>query len=135
MWAIDKPTQIFTILKNEFSAAIKAKYNMTNQNFTDVATTTTSAIFPKVYFQSLTGAEQGRTFDNGINAVLFTFQVDVTDNSTLTTTTKEIMTEVMRIMVGLGFEVTAIPNFENNVNGVHRMTARFRRLIGANEPI
>ena len=135
MWVIDKPTQIFTILKNEFSAAIKAKYNMTSQNFTDVAITTTSPVFPKVFFQNLAGGEQGRTFDGGINAVLFTFQIDVTDNNTLPTTTKEIMTEVMRIMIGLGFEVSAIPNFENNVDGVHRMTARFRRLIGANEPI
>ena len=135
MWVMDKPTQIFTILKNEFSSAIKSKYKMSTQNFTDVATTTTSAIFPKVFFQSLSGGEQGKTFDGGINAAMFTFQVDVTDNSTLSTTTKEVMTEVMRIMNGLGFEVTAMPNFENNVDGVHRMTARFRRLIGANEPI
>lgn len=135
MWVIDKPTQIFTILKNEFSSTIKAKHKMTNQNFTDVATTTTQAVFPKVYFKALPGSEQGKTFDSGINAALFTFQVDVTDNSTLQTTAKEIMTEVVRIMNSLGFEVTVMPNFEDNVDGVHRMTARFRRLIGANEPI
>lgn len=136
MWVIDKPTQIFTILKNEFSTAIKTKHGMTTKNFTDIATTDTTAIFPKVVFSNLASSEQGRTFDGtGVNAALFTFQVDVTDNSTLQTTAKEVMTEVMRIMKDLGFEVTALPNFENNVNGVHRMTARFRRLIGANEPI
>lgn len=135
MWIMDKPTQIFTILKNEFSSAIKAKYNMTTKNFTDVAVTTTQAVFPKVYFKTLPGAEQGKTFDGGINAALFAFQIDVTDNSTLPTTAKEIMTEVTRVMNSLGFEVTVMPNFEDNVDGVHRMTARFRRLIGANEPI
>ena len=135
MWVIDKPTQIFTILKNEFSPAIKSKHNMTAQSFTDVATTSTTAVFPKVYFKTISGTEQGKTFNEGINAALFTFQVDVTDNSTLQTTAKEIMSEVVRIMHSLGFEVTAMPNFENNVDGVHRMTARFRRLIGANEPI
>lgn len=135
MWVIDKPTQIFTILKNEFSSVVKAKHNLTDKNFTDVATSTTQAVFPKIYFQTISGSEQGRTFNDGINAALFTFQVDVTDNSTLQTTAKEIMSEVVKIMNGLGFEVTALPNFENNVDGVHRMTARFRRLIGANEPI
>lgn len=135
MWVIDKPTQIFTILKNEFSSTVKAKHNLTDKNFTDVATSTTQAVFPKIYFQIISGSEQGRTFNDGINAALFTFQVDVTDNSTLQTTAKEIMSEVVKIMNGLGFEVTAMPNFENNVDGVHRMTARFRRLIGANEPI
>lgn len=135
MWIMDKPTQIFTILKNEFSSAIKTKYNMTAKNFTDIATTTTQAVFPKVYLKTLPGAEQGKTFDGGINAALFTFQVDVTDNSTLPTTAREVMTEVTRIMNSLGFEVTVMPNFEDNVDGVHRMTARFRRLIGANEPI
>jgi hypothetical protein len=136
MWVMDKPNQIFALLKNEFSQTVMTKHSMTSKNFTDIARTDTTAIFPMVRFKSLPSVEQGRTFDGtGINAALFTFQIDVTDNSTLPNTAKEVMTEVMRIMKGLGFEVSAIPNFEDNVDGVHRMTARFRRLIGANEPI
>lgn len=135
MWLIYKQKQIYTLLKNEFSPAIKEKYNMTSNNFTNLDAIDTTAVFPKVKFKALTGAEVGRTFDTGINAALFTFQVDVTDNSTLPTKAEEVMSEVTRIMSGLGFEVSAMPIFENNVSGVHRMTARFRRLIGANEPI
>lgn len=134
MWVIDKPTQIFTILKNEFSSTIKSKHQMTNQNFTDIARSTKSALLPNVYFHVVNIAPEGRTFDAGTNAAWFTFQVDVTDNSELPTTTKEIMNEVIRIFSNLGFEVLD-PKFEVNVNDVHRMTARFRRLIGANEPI
>ena len=135
MWVIYKQKQIFTLLKNEFSNAIKEKYNMTSNNFTNLDATDTSAVFPKVKFKTLPGAEQGRTFEPGVNAALFTFQVDVTDNQTLPTRAEEVMEEVARILSGLGFEMSAIPNFESNVDGVHRMTARFRRLIGANEPI
>jgi hypothetical protein len=71
----------------------------------------------------------------GTTGGTFPVSINVTDNSTLPTKAEEVMSEVTRIMSGLGFEVSAMPIFENNVSGVHRMTARFRRLIGANEPI
>ncbi len=127
-WVMYLQSQIFSRIKNEFSEKLKTKYKMTASNFSTVGSSDTPAVFPFVYVQMLPFAEQGRNLEGtGINAVLATFQIDVTDNKSQARA-KEIAFEILRIMKGMGFEVTAMPNFEDT-SDTHRSTARYRRSI------
>lgn len=132
-WVMLIPLKVFTKLKQDFSQTIKNEYDMSDLNFSRVDNTNKSAAFPFVYFQGLPPSELGRDFNGtSINGALFTFQVDVTDSQT-EQRVRKVMTEVLRIMKNMGFEVIAIPSFESTQDNTHRMTARFRRIIGAND--
>lgn len=132
-WVMLIPLKVFTKLKQDFSQTIKNEYDMSDLNFSRVDNSNKSASFPFVYFQGLPPSELGRDFQGiSINGALFTFQVDVTDSQT-EQRVRKVMTEVLRIMKNMGFEVIAIPSFESTQDNTHRMTARFRRIIGAND--
>lgn len=131
-WVMKIPSKVYSHLKNEFSEKLKAKYKMTDSNFSTVSSATPS-VFPFVFLHSLPAVEQGRTLDGtSINGGLFTFQIDVIDNQTQKRA-QDVMTEAVRIMKTMRFEITAMPSFEGAGDGTkqeHRMTARFRRVIG-----
>lgn len=131
-WVSMLPSIIFSRIKNEFSSKLKTKYKMTSNNFSTVGSSDTPAVFPFVYVQMLPALEQGRDLEGtSINAGLFTFQIDVTDNKSQARA-KEVAFEILRIMKGMGFEVTAIPSFEDTKD-THRSTARYRKCIGWND--
>ena len=89
---------VFTRIKNEFSSSLTTKYKMTSSNFSTVGSSDTPAVFPFVYIQLLPSTEQGQDIEgNTINAGLFTFQIEVTDNQTQARA-KDVMSEVKRIM-------------------------------------
>lgn len=133
-WVSMLPSIIFSRIKNEFSSKLKTKYKMTSNNFSTVGSSDTPAVFPFVYVQMLPALEQGRDLEGtSINAGLFTFQIDVTDNKSQARA-KEVAFEILRIMKGMGFEVTAMPNFEDTEEP-YRCTARYRRLIGSGDAI
>ena len=132
-WIMLVPLKVFTKIKSDFSATIKKTYKMTDANFSTVDKANKNAVFPFVYVQGLPASEQGADLQGtSINGALFTFQVDVTDNQTQTRARK-VMTDVIRIMKTMGFEIVSMPSFEGTQDNTHRMTARFRRLIGAND--
>lgn len=131
-WYMMIPLKVFTEIKRGFSQTIKDKYGMTDKNFSTVGSSDTPAVFPFVYVQTLPATEQGRDLiGTSVNGALFTFQVDVYSNKTQSDARK-VMTEIVQIMKVLGFEITSMPSFQQ-ANDVHRMTARFSRLIGAND--
>lgn len=126
------PLKVFTEIKRGFSQTIKDKYSMTDKNFSTVGSSDTPAVFPFVYVQTLPATEQGRDLQGtSVNGGLFSFQIDVYSNKTQSDARK-VMTEIVQIMKVLGFEITSMPSFQQ-ANDVHRMTARFSRLIGAND--
>lgn len=128
-WVMYLQSQIFTRIKNEFSSKLKTEYNMTASNFSTVGSADTPAVFPFVYVKLLPAVEMGMDlYGNSINAGLFTFQVDVTDNKSQERS-KEVAFEILRIMKSMRFEVTAMPSFEGTKN-TYRSTMRFRRVIG-----
>lgn len=128
-WDMMIPLMVFTRIKQNFSQTIKDKYNMTDKNFSTVGSSDTPAVFPFVYVQTLPGTEQAVDMQGiSVNAVTFAFQIDVYSNKTQTDARK-VMSEVRRIMKSMGFECNQMPSFENTKD-VHRMTARFRRVIG-----
>lgn len=123
---------VFTRIKNEFSNTIKTKYKMTSSNFSTVGSSDTPAVFPFVYIQLLPSAEQGQDIEgNEINAGLFTFQIEVTDNQTQARS-KEVMAEVKRIMKAMRFTVQPTPTLEDT-KYTHRAIMRCSRRVGSDD--
>lgn len=123
---------VFTRIKNEFSRSLKTKYKMTSSNFSTVGSSDTPAVFPFVYIQLLPSTEQGQDIEgNEINAGLFTFQIEVTDNQTQARA-KDVMSEVKRIMKSMRFTVKCTPTLEDTKD-THRAIMRCNRRIGSSD--
>ena len=123
---------VFTSIKNEFSGTLKTKYKMTSNNFSTVGSSDTPAVFPFVYIQLLPSTEQGQDIEgNTINAGLFTFQIEVTDNQTQERA-KDVMSEVKRIMKSMQFTVQPTPDIQDTKD-THRAIMRCNRRIGSGD--
>ena len=129
-WTDMISSNVFTRIKNEFSSTIKKNYKMKDENFSTVGSSDTPAVFPFVYVQLLPSAEQGQDIEgNTINAGLFTFQIEVTDNQTQERA-KDVMSEVKRIMKSMRFTVQCTPTLEDTKD-THRAIMRCNRIIGS----
>ncbi|MBO5922811.1 MAG: hypothetical protein J6Q48_10560 [Bacteroidaceae bacterium] len=127
------PLMVFTKIKQKFSQAIKDEYGMTDINFTSQRSNDSAAVFPFVFVNAMPAIEQGMDLYGGaVNGALFTFQIDVYDNKSQARA-RRVMAETSTVMKTMGFEIIAMPNFESTQDNTHRMTARFRRVIGAND--
>ena len=123
---------VFTRIKNEFSSTLKTKYKMADSNFSTVGSSDTPAVFPFVYIQLLPSTEQGQDIEgNTINAGLFTFQIEVTDNKKQVIA-KDVMSEVKRIMKSMRFTVQPTPTLEDTKD-THRAIMRCNRRIGSDD--
>ena len=121
---------VFTRIKNEFSSSLKTKYKMKDSNFSTVGSSDTTAVFPFVYVQLLPSTEAGQDIEgNTINAGLFTFQIEVTDNQSQTRA-KDVMSEIKRIMKSMRFTVQCTPTLEDTKD-THRAIMRCNRRIGS----
>ena len=133
-WYMMIPLMVFTRLKQNFSQTIKDTYKMTDSNFSTVGSSKAPAVFPFVYVNALPASEQGRDLQGtSVNGALFTFQVDVYSNKTQNEARK-VTSEVAKTMKTMGFEINSMPSFEDTKD-VHRMTARFRRMFGADDTL
>ena len=131
-WTDRISSVVFTRIKNEFSSSLKTKYKMTSSNFSTVGSSDTPAVFPFVYVQLLPSAEQGQDIEgNTINAGLFTFQIEVTDNQSQARA-KDVMSEVKRIMKSMRFTVQTTPTLEDTKD-THRAIMRCNRRIGSSD--
>ena len=129
-WTDRISSVVFTRIKNEFSSTIKKNYKMKDENFSTVGSSDTPAVFPFVYVQLLPSAETGQDLEGAtINAGLFTFQIEVTDNQTQARA-KEVMSEVKRIMKSMRFTVQCTPTLEDTKDK-HRAIMRCNRIIGS----
>ena len=133
-WYMMIPLMVFTRLKQNFSQTIKDTYKMTDSNFSTVGSSKAPAVFPFVYFNALPATEQGRDLQGtSVNGALFGFQIDVYSNKTQNEARK-VMSEITKVMKTMGFEIVSMPSFESTQD-VHRMTARFRRMFGADDTL
>ena len=129
-WTDIISSNVFTRIKNEFSSSLKTKYKMTDSNFSTVGSSDTPAVFPFVYVQLLPSAETGQDLEGAtINAGLFTFQIEVTDNQTQARA-KDVMSEIKRIMKSMRFTVQCTPTLEDTKD-THRAIMRCNRIIGS----
>lgn len=131
-WTDMISSNVFSRIKNEFSSTIKKNYKMKDENFSTVGSSDTPAVFPFVYIQLLPSVEQGQDLDgNTINAGLFTFQIEVTDNQTQSRA-KDVMSEVKRIMKSMRFIVQPTPDIQDTKD-THRAIMRCNRRIGSSD--
>ena len=131
-WTDRISSVVFTRIKNEFSSSLKTKYKMTDSNFSTVGSSDTPAVFPFVYIQLLPSEERGQDLDgNEINAGLFTFQIEVTDNQSQTRA-KDVMSEIKRIMKSMRFTVQPTPDIQDTKD-THRAIMRCNRRIGSDD--
>ena len=105
---------------------------MTSSNFSTVGSSDTPAVFPFVYIQLLPSTEQGQDIEgNTINAGLFTFQIEVTDNQSQTRA-KDVMSEIKRIMKSMRFTVQPTPDIQDTKD-THRAIMRCNRIIDSDD--
>lgn len=129
-WAFDLETKIFSVIKSRAEGKIKVKYP--NAYVTNISKTTTKATFPTVYIHELPGAEIGADLEGiSMNGIRETFQVDVTTN-TSQSDAKRVMAIVADEFKQMRFQITAMPEF-GDTGDTYRSTARFSRVIGAND--
>ena len=85
-----------------------------------------------MYIQLLPSTEQGQDIEgNTINAGLFTFQIEVTDNQSQTRA-KDVMSEVKRIMKSMRFTIQPTPDIQDTKD-THRAIMRCNRRIGSSD--
>ena len=131
-WTDRISSVVFTRIKNEFSSSLKEKYKIKDKNFSTVGSSDTPAVFPFVYIQLLPSTEQGQDIEgNTINAGLFTFQIEVTDNKKQVIA-KDVMSEVKRIMKSMRFTVQPTPDIQDTKD-THRAIMRCNRRIGSDD--
>lgn len=132
MWTSDIASIVFTKIKMEATEKLKSKYP--NINFTTSDEVRTDPIFPNVYVKKLQGSETGQTLDGEtVNATLSSFQIEVADNVS-DRRSQEVAYVVYSIMKKMRFECIGEP-FQDNIEGVHRNVARYRRIIGYNDTL
>ena len=122
-WATDLENTVTALVKAKTLTQLKKTYPKIV--ITNEGENSGQAVFPTVYIHLL--PLDGQT----INALLATFQVDVTTNTSKPDCRKvmAVITDAFKIM---RFQGNAMPEFSIS-NKVHKSTARFRRMIAAND--
>lgn len=134
-WITSISPIVFTRIKTEFSEKIKTKYNMENKNFSTVEFNRKNAVFPFVYVKQMQSQPTSSDLERcSVSGMDFYFQIEVYDNQS-EKRTREIMNEILRIMVGkLKFQPKPAPYMEST-NDVYRAIVRFERKIDWNDVI
>ena len=128
MWFSDITSVVFTRVKAIVNKKLKTKYP--DINFTTSSVASTDPKFPTVYVKRMQGAERGQDLDGStVNAMLVTFQVEVTDNVS-DTRAQEVADSVCAVMKSMRFQILGEPFPDNTQRGVFRNVARYQRLVG-----
>lgn len=131
MWTKIIQPKVFTAIKTKVSEKIQTKYP--NIYFTTSDKTLTNPRFPTVYLKKLQGQEQGETTEKDLNAIVSSFQVEVTDN-TNEANCIEIADLVMDVMNDMGYSVLG-DSVQDNTDSVYRNIARYQRTIAKEDVI
>lgn len=131
MWFSDITSIVFTRVKAIVNKKLKTKYP--DINFTTSSVASTDPKFPTVYVKRMQGAERGQDLEGTqVNAMLVTFQVEVTDNVS-DTRAQEVADSVCEVMKSMRFQILGEPFPDNTQRGVFRNVARYQRAIGYND--
>jgi len=127
---LDIESRVFSRIKNKCPQSLKDKYP--NIYFTTSDRVQTNPKFPTVYVHEMNPVEEAQDLENQtINAVISSFQIEVTDNSSMSNAT-EVMNFVVETMKTMRYGVVSMPEFSNTTS-VFRKIARFRRVIGSGD--
>lgn len=126
----DIQTRVFSRIKNKFPTSLKIKYP--NASFTTSDRVQENPQFPNIYVHERASTETGEDLEGlSINAIISSFQIDVTDNESMNNA-REIMTYIVSTMKSMRFKVVSMPEFTNTPD-IYRLSATFRRVIGNND--
>lgn len=129
-WVYDLESTVVALVKAKTLKALQKTYPKVR--ITDEGVSDSTAVFPTVYIHLLPAVEQGQTLEGqAINALLATFQVDVTTN-TSKADCRKVMSAIADVFKTMRFSGTSMPETSIS-NKIHRSTARFRRMIAAND--
>ena len=130
MWTSDIQSTVFTRIKAVGNKKLKSKYP--NIYFTTSSKALATPKFPTVYVRRMQSAERGQDLDGtSVNAVLSTFQIEVTTN-TNDTEAQEVADVVYKIMKSMRYQLIEEPISDNDEN-TYRNVARYRRMVGYND--
>lgn len=133
MWTSAIKSNVYTAINTRVLAKFKSKYSNINCG-TELKRKTTPK-FPYILVRKLQGAEQGETFDGGVNAVTSTFQIEVYSNVS-ESVCEEISNYIADIMTeNLKFSMMGEPFADYESTDEYRYVARYSRLIGASDII
>lgn len=131
LWAYDIEMTVYSIVKSIAQPKLIEKYP--NVYFTTKSKSTKTPTFPTVYIHLLLAKEEGKTIDGkSINALSVTFQVDVITNKD-ESEARHVMSIISEAFKDLRFGVKDFPSLE--YGETNKSTARFQRIIGANEKL
>lgn len=132
MWFSKITTTVFTRIKAVVTKKLSSNYP--DINFTTTDKVATEPKFPNVYLKRMAGAERGQDMEgSAVNAMLVTFQVEVTDNIS-DTRALEVADECCAVMKSMRFQILGEP-VPDNSGGVYRNIARYQRIVGHNDTL
>lgn len=127
MWFSRITNIVLTRVKAIVGKKLNTKYP--DIDFTTSASSSTTPKFPTVYIKRMQGAERGQDLDGStVNAMLVTFQVEITDNIS-ETRAQEVADNVCAVMKSMRFQILGEPVTDSQVN-IHRNIARYQRVVG-----
>lgn len=128
MWFSRITNIVLTRVKAIVGKKLNTKYP--GLDFTTSDTSPKEPTFPTVYIKRLPGAERGQDLDGtSVNAMLVTFQVEVTDNVS-DTRALEVADECCAVMKSMRFQIMGEPTPQNTQKGIYRNIARYQRIVG-----
>lgn len=129
-WVFALENRIYTIVKKRCYTTLKAKFP--DIEFTQTNRSKQTPHFPTVYIHALPGAEAGQDLSgDGINAVLYTMQIDVTSNTTQNDV-NAVVSELVKQFKTLRFSINQFPDISTTTD-TFRSVVRVQRLIGADD--
>lgn len=130
-WAYLIGKKVYSAVSYKAEKLLKKDYP--NIKITDNGKANSNPTFPTVYIHELPGVEIGETIDGqNINGVMETIQVDVTTN-TDPSDARIVMSVVADIFKKMRFKANQMPELDFGNGEVYRSTARFQRVVGAND--
>ena len=135
VWVYDLETSIYSRVKAVVTNKLKSKYP--NLQITQDNASTTEAKFPTVYIHALQPYERGNDLENSeINAVSFTFEVEITVSKTQNLpAAREVSAVVVDAFKQLRFSANMPVFIDDKSVDTKRTISRFTRIIAYNDVI
>lgn len=132
MWISDIQSNVFTRVKTEATKRLKSTYPGIFFGTSDRVTK--EPTFPTVIIKKLQGGERGQTLDGrSVNAVLSSFQIEVTDNVS-EKRAEDVADVVCEIMKSMAYNMNGEP-FPDNTESVYRNISRYSRIVGSGDQL
>ena len=132
-WYMKVEAIVFDKIKKKSEPVLKPVYP--NIIFTTSEVTEKPSQFPCVEIRELPGVEKGNTLVNDeVSAYLSTFQVNVYSEISKQVA-RDVMAEIaLHFKRDIAFSMVAMPTY-TKFDGIHRYTARFRRMLGGGDKL